>query len=52
VLINRVEPLKEELKTFVECVKAGKPFPITPAQAVQNLKIAESSGWNSRGCMD
>ena len=48
VLINRVEPLKEELKTFVEYVKAGKPFPITPAQAVLNLKIAESSGWSGR----
>jgi len=47
VLINRVEPLKEELRTFVECIKSGDPFPITPEQAVLNLKIAESCGYNS-----
>lgn len=47
VLINRVEPLKEELKTFLECVKAGKQFSVTPEQAVLNLKIAESRGLNS-----
>jgi predicted dehydrogenase len=41
VLVNKVEPLKEELKTFVECVKDGRPFPITPEQAVLNLKIVE-----------
>lgn len=41
VLINRVEPLKEELKTFIRCVQRGEPFPITPEQAVLNLKIAE-----------
>lgn len=41
VLINRVEPLKEELKTFIQCVQKGEPFPVTPQQAVHNLKIAE-----------
>ena len=41
VLVNKVEPLKEELKTFVECVKDGRQFPITPEQAVLNLKIVE-----------
>ena len=46
VLVNRVEPLKEELKTFIECVKDGKPFPVTPEQAVLNLRIAENRGWN------
>ncbi len=46
VLINRVEPLKEELKTFLRCVKEGKEFPVTPAQAVLNLKLAESRGLN------
>jgi len=46
VLINRVEPLKEELKTFINCIKQGKPFPIMPEQAVLNLMIAESSGLN------
>lgn len=46
VLINRVEPLKEELKTFINCINQGKPFPVTPEQAIRNLKIAESSGFN------
>lgn len=41
VLVNKVEPLKEELKTFVQCVKTGKEFTITPAQAVKNLRICE-----------
>lgn len=44
VLINRVEPLKEELKTFINCIDQSKPFPVTPEQAVLNLKIAENSG--------
>lgn len=44
VLINRVEPLKEELKTFLDCVMKGKSFPVTPKQAVLNLKISESNG--------
>ena len=41
VLVNKVEPLKEELKLFVECVKEGKQFPITAEQAVLNLRIVE-----------
>lgn len=44
VLINRVEPLKEELKTFLDCVLKSKSFPVTPEQAVLNLRIAENSG--------
>lgn len=44
VQINRVEPLKEELKTFIQCVQRGEPFPITPEEAVLNLKIAEDNG--------
>lgn len=46
VLINRVEPLKEELKAFLRCVKEGKEFLVTPEQAVLNLKIAEIRGLN------
>jgi len=46
VLINRVEPLKQELKTFLDCVRNGMSFPVTPEQAVLNLKIAETSGLN------
>ncbi len=41
VLVNKVEPLKEELKLFVDCVKKGKQFPVTPEQAVLNLQIVE-----------
>lgn len=41
VLVNKVEPLKEELKTFITCVKKGKEFKITPVQALNNLRICE-----------
>lgn len=41
VLVNKVEPLKEELKTFVDCVNGGQEFPITPVQALNNLRICE-----------
>jgi predicted dehydrogenase len=41
VMVNKVEPLKVELKTFLDCASAGKPFPITPAQAVRNLEVCE-----------
>jgi len=41
VLVSRVEPLREELKTFIECVKRGKQFPVTLEHGVLNLKIAE-----------
>lgn len=44
VMINRVEPLKEELKTFLSCVMKGKSFPVTAEQAVLNLRIAENTG--------
>lgn len=39
--ISKVEPLKEELKAFLECVRNRKQFPVTLEQAVFNLKIAE-----------
>ena len=41
VLVNKVEPLKEELKTFVDCVKYDREFPITPSEALNNLRICE-----------
>ena len=41
VLVNKVEPLKEELKTFVDCVNSGREFPITPSEALNNLRICE-----------
>ncbi|HUH79242.1 MAG TPA: Gfo/Idh/MocA family oxidoreductase [Methanoregula sp.] len=41
VLVNKLEPLKRELGMFVDCVREGRPFPITPAQAIRNLAVCE-----------
>jgi predicted dehydrogenase len=41
VLVNKQEPLKRELVTFLECAAAKKPFPITPEQALLNLQVSE-----------
>lgn len=41
VLVNKVEPLKVELATFLDCVKRGRAFPITPEEALTNLEICE-----------
>ncbi len=41
VLVNKVEPLKVELKTFIDCVKKNKEFPVTPEQALNNIRICE-----------
>lgn len=41
VLVNKVEPLKVELRTFIDCVKKNTEFPVTPEQAVNNLRICE-----------
>jgi predicted dehydrogenase len=41
VLVNKVEPLKVELKTFLDAVKSRQSFPVTPDQALKNLKICE-----------
>ena len=41
VMVNKVEPLKVELQTFLECAKKGKPFPVTPGQATEDLRICE-----------
>ncbi|MDD1675156.1 MAG: Gfo/Idh/MocA family oxidoreductase [Methanomicrobiales archaeon] len=47
VMVNKVEPLKLELSTFLCCAKAGKPFPVTPAQGIRNIQICEQirKGW-------
>jgi hypothetical protein len=47
VMVNKVEPLKLELSTFLACARSGKPFPVTPEQAVRNLEICEEirKGW-------
>lgn len=41
VMVNKVEPLKVELQTFLECAKKGKQFPVTPEQATEDLRICE-----------
>lgn len=41
VLVNKLEPLKLELRTFIDCVKKNENFPVTPEQALANLKICE-----------
>ncbi len=42
VMVNKLEPLKRELSTFIECAKTGAPFPITPEQAINNLRVCEA----------
>jgi len=41
VLVNRVEPLNRELQVFVDCVREGRPFPISQKEATMNLEICE-----------
>jgi predicted dehydrogenase len=41
VLVNKVEPLKKELKTFINCIMSGEDYPVTPGQALRNLRICE-----------
>lgn len=40
VLVNRVEPLRVELAAFLEAAAGGPAFPVTPAEAVEDLRIA------------
>ena len=42
VTVNKIEPLKYELSTFIDCVKNDDIFPVTPQQAILNLKVCES----------
>jgi predicted dehydrogenase len=41
VMVGKVEPLKRELETFIDCVDKQRPFPITPEQAIRNLEFCE-----------
>jgi predicted dehydrogenase len=41
VMVNKIEPLKVELQTFLDCVIKRKPFPVTPEQAIKNLTVCE-----------
>jgi predicted dehydrogenase len=42
VMVNKLEPLKLELATFIECAGSGRPVPVTPDQAIRNLEVCES----------
>jgi len=42
VMVNKLEPLKRELGMFVDCVRRHQPFPVTPEQAVENLRVCET----------
>ena len=44
VLVNKVEPLKVELKTFLDCAKSGEDFPVTLQEALKSLLICEQIG--------
>ncbi|MDK2891256.1 MAG: hypothetical protein PWR21_1888 [Methanoculleus sp.] len=41
VLVNKQEPLKLELSTFLDCVAKGREFPVSPEQALLNMEICE-----------
>lgn len=41
VMVPKVEPLKLELQTFLNCTKEKKPFPITLEQATNNMRVCE-----------
>lgn len=41
VMVPKVEPLKLELQTLLDCAKTKKPFPITLEQATENLRVCE-----------
>lgn len=42
VQVTKKEPLRKELLSFIEAVKTGNEFIVTPIQAVENLKVCES----------
>jgi predicted dehydrogenase len=41
VMVGKVEPLRTELVTFIECARDGKAFPVTPEQGVENVRVCE-----------
>jgi predicted dehydrogenase len=42
VMVGKVEPLKTELNTFIDCVKRGIPFTVTPEQGLANVRVCEA----------
>lgn len=41
VQVAKKEPLRTELQEFLDCVRNNRPFPVSPEQALMNLKICE-----------
>jgi len=41
VQVAKKEPLRDELLSFLQAVRTGKEFMVTPLQAVQNLEVCE-----------
>ncbi|HWQ66607.1 MAG TPA: Gfo/Idh/MocA family oxidoreductase [Methanospirillum sp.] len=41
VQVAKKEPLRTELLTFLQCVKTGNQFPVTPEQGLKNLIMCE-----------
>jgi len=39
IMVQKVEPLKLELQTFLACVREKTPFPVTLEEAAENLRI-------------
>ncbi len=44
VLVNKIEPLKVELRTFLDCARNRTPFPVTPQDALRSQMICEEIG--------
>jgi len=42
LLVNKIEPLKIELATFVRAARSGKPFTVTPEQGLSNVRVCEA----------
>ena len=42
VQVTKKEPLRDELLSFLDSVRTGKEFPVTPEQAVKNLEVCEN----------
>jgi len=42
ITIGKLEPLKIELQTFLQCVRTRVPFPVSVDQATKNLMICEN----------
>lgn len=42
LLVNKIEPLKIELATFVRAARDDRPFTVTPEQGLSNVRVCEA----------